>query len=116
MEIAFSAMPHEESAKEILPLLNCGIKVIDMSADFRLKDSGEYQRWYGFTHPAPQWLSKAVYGIPELHRDQISEAQLIANPGCYPTSYSSSGPGSNSWNNQPDIVIDSNRVSGAAEA
>jgi N-acetyl-gamma-glutamyl-phosphate reductase len=118
VEIAFSAMPHEESAKEIIPLLNCGIKVIDMSADFRLKDSGEYQRWYGFTHPEPQWLSKAVYGIPELHRDEISEAQLIANPGCYPTSaILALAPAATAGIIQPDIVIDSKSgVSGAGRS
>src|ERR1035437_6752515 len=62
VDLAFSAMPHEESAKEVIPLLNCGIKVVDMSADFRLKDAGVYQTWYGFAHPAPLLLTQAVYG------------------------------------------------------
>ncbi len=82
---AFSAMPHQESAEEVIPLLNQGIKVVDISADFRLKDAEEYPEWYGFTHPAPALLEPAVYGLPELHRSQIATAQLVANPGCYPT-------------------------------
>ncbi len=85
VELAFSAMPHKESAAEVLPLLKRGIKVVDLSADFRLKDAGEYTEWYGFTHPAPQILEQAVYGLPELHRQQITSARLVANPGCYPT-------------------------------
>ena len=85
VDLAFSAMPHKESAAEVLPLLKRGIKVVDLSADFRLKDAGEYTEWYGFTHPAPQILEQAVYGLPELHRQQITSARLVANPGCYPT-------------------------------
>ena len=84
VDLAFSAMPHRESAKEVIPLLNRGIKVVDISADFRLKNAAEYQQWYGFTHPAPQLLKQAVYGLTELHRSQIASAQLVANPGCYP--------------------------------
>ncbi|MCJ7763935.1 MAG: N-acetyl-gamma-glutamyl-phosphate reductase [Dehalococcoidales bacterium] len=85
VELAFSAMPHKESAAEVLPLLKRGIKVVDLSADFRLKDAGEYTEWYCFTHPAPQILEQAVYGLPELHRRQITSARLVANPGCYST-------------------------------
>ncbi len=115
VEIAFSAMPHQESAKEILPLLNCGVKVIDMSADFRLKDAGDYQRWYGFTHPAPHLLSQAVYGIPELHRKDIVGKQIIANPGCYPTcSTLALAPAAKAGIIQPDIIVDAKSgVSGA---
>jgi N-acetyl-gamma-glutamyl-phosphate reductase len=86
VELAFSAMPHKDSAKEVIPLIKKGVKVVDISADFRLKDASLYQRWYGFSHPAPQLLAEAVYGLPELHRAEISSAKLIANPGCYPTS------------------------------
>ena len=82
VDLVFSAMPHKESAKEVIPLLNRGIKVVDISADFRLKNAAEYQRWYGFTHPAPQLLKQAVYGLTELYRSQIASAQLVANPGC----------------------------------
>jgi N-acetyl-gamma-glutamyl-phosphate reductase len=86
VELAFSAMPHKDSAREVIPLIKKGIRVVDISADFRLKDASLYQRWYGFSHPAPQLLKEAVYGLPELHRPQIASAKLIANPGCYPTS------------------------------
>ncbi len=85
VDLAFSAMPHKESAGAIIPLLNRGIKVVDISADFRLTDAAEYPRWYGFTHPAPQLLKQAVYGLPELYQSQVASAQLVANPGCYPT-------------------------------
>jgi N-acetyl-gamma-glutamyl-phosphate reductase len=85
VELVFSAMPHKESAKEVIPLLERGIKVVDISADFRLKEASEYQRWYGFTHPAPELLAQAVYGLTELYRPQVASAQLVANPGCYPT-------------------------------
>jgi len=81
VDLVFSVMPHLESAKEVIPLLNNGIKVVDISADFRLKDAAEYQRWYGFIHPAPQLLKQAVYGLTELHRSQVASAQLVANPG-----------------------------------
>ncbi|MFC1913857.1 N-acetyl-gamma-glutamyl-phosphate reductase, partial [Chloroflexota bacterium] len=84
-DLAFSAMPHKESAKEIMPLIDAGIKVVDISADFRLKDAAAYPQWYGFTHPSPKLLEQAVYGLPELHRSQVAPAQLVANPGCYPT-------------------------------
>jgi N-acetyl-gamma-glutamyl-phosphate reductase len=85
VDLAFSAMPHKESAKVVLPLLEKGIKVVDLSADFRLKDADEYPAWYGFTHPAPELLKQAIYGLTELYRSQIASAQLVTNPGCYPT-------------------------------
>ena len=86
VDIVFSAMPHKESAEEIIPLVKQGVKVVDISADFRLKEVEKYPEWYGFTHPAPELLGKAVYGLPELYRSQVASAQLVANPGCYPTS------------------------------
>ena len=86
VDIVFSAMPHKESAEEIIPLVKQGIKVVDISADFRLKEAEKYPEWYGFTHPDPELLGKAVYGLPELYRSQVASAQLVANPGCYPTS------------------------------
>jgi N-acetyl-gamma-glutamyl-phosphate reductase len=85
VDLVFSAMPHKESTTKILPLLKRGIKVVDLSADFRLKNAEEYRKWYGFTHPAPQILGQAEYGLSELHRRQIASAKLVANPGCYPT-------------------------------
>jgi len=115
VDLAFSAMPHQESAKEVIPLINCGKKVIDMSADFRLKDPGDYQRWYGFTHPAPALLNTAVYGIPELRRSSIAGANLVGNPGCYPTcSILALAPALKAGIIQPDIIIDAKSgVSGA---
>lgn len=85
VDLAFSAMPHKESAKEVIPLLERGVKVVDNSADFRLKKAKEYDSTYGFTHPAPKLLKEAVYGLPELHGREIASARLVANPGCYPT-------------------------------
>ncbi len=85
VELAFSAMPHRESAPEVRHLLDRGIRVVDLSADFRLRDAAQYPAWYGFNHPEPQLLEQAVYGLTELHRDEIASARLVANPGCYPT-------------------------------
>ncbi len=115
VEVAFSAMPHQASAKEVVPLLNQGIKVVDISADFRLKDAADYERWYDFTHPTPQLLDKAVYGLPELYRSQVASAQLVANPGCYPTgAILALAPAVKEGIIEPDIIIDSKSgVSGA---
>ncbi len=115
VDLAFSAMPHQASAKEVIPLLNHGIKVVDISADFRLKNAAEYQSWYGFTHSAPQLLEQAVYGLTELHRSQVASAQLVANPGCYPTgAILALAPAVKEDLIEPDIIIDSKSgVSGA---
>lgn len=115
VELVFSAMPHKESAKEVIPLLNKGIKVVDISADFRLKEASEYQSWYGFTHPAPKLLGKAVYGLTELYRAQIASAQLVANPGCYPTAaILALAPAVKAGLVELDIIIDSKSgISGA---
>ena len=86
LDLVFSALPHKASAEAVIPLLEQGIKTVDISADFRLKDAGEYTEWYGVEHPDPTYLEEAVYGLPELHREEVSESRLIANPGCYPTS------------------------------
>lgn len=85
-EVVFLALPHGVAAEYALPLLEGGCRVIDLSADFRLRDANVYQEFYGHEHPAPEWLSKAVYGLPEVYRDRIRNASLIASPGCYPTS------------------------------
>jgi N-acetyl-gamma-glutamyl-phosphate reductase len=118
VDLAFSAMPHEESAKEVIPLLDCGIKVVDMSADFRLKNAAEYQTWYNVAHSAPHLLAQAVYGIPELHRREIVDAKLVANPGCYPTcSILALAPAAAKGIIEPDIVIDAKSgVSGAGRS
>jgi N-acetyl-gamma-glutamyl-phosphate reductase len=108
VELAFAAMPHKESAREVIPLFERGVRVVDISADFRLKDAAEYQRWYGSAHPAPKLLAKAVYGLPELHRAEIAPANLVANPGCYPTgAILALAPVVKAGLVEPDIVIDS---------
>ncbi len=84
-DVAFLCLPHGESAAAIRPLLKAGLKVIDLSADCRLHDAGVYKEWYG-DHKDPELISGAVYGLPEIHREAIRNAQLVANPGCYPTS------------------------------
>jgi N-acetyl-gamma-glutamyl-phosphate reductase len=115
VDFAFSAMPHKSSAEVILPLVERGIKVVDISADFRLKDASEYPKWYDFTHPAPELLSKAVYGLPEIHRGEIAGANLVANPGCYPTgALLALAPAVKEGLVHSDIIVDSKSgVSGA---
>lgn len=81
-EILFIATPHGVSSTFIPEILESGIKVIDTSADFRLKNPEDYIRWYGWNHRCPDLLEKAVYGLPELHREEIKKAQLVAVPGC----------------------------------
>jgi N-acetyl-gamma-glutamyl-phosphate reductase len=84
-DLFFTAVPHQ-TAMEIVPdLLKAGKKVVDLSADFRLHDADVYQKWYQ-NHTAQEYIAEAVYGLPELHRQHIAEARLVANPGCYPTS------------------------------
>lgn len=82
----FLALPHGLAAEFAKPLLDAGLRVIDLSADFRLKDAAGYKEFYGREHPAPELLGQSVYGLPELYREQIRGADLIASPGCYPTS------------------------------
>jgi len=115
VDLAFSAMPHKESAQEVLPLLGRGIKVVDLSADFRLKEASEYPAWYGFTHPVPELLKQAVYGLTELYRPQIASAELVANPGCYPAgAILALAPAVKQGLVRADIIIDSKSgVSGA---
>ncbi len=84
-DVVFVALPHKAAAAVVPSLLATGARVVDISADFRLHDVAEYQSWYQVDHPCPELLSEAVYGLPELHRDRIREARLVANPGCYPT-------------------------------
>lgn len=85
-EFVFLALPHGVAAEFAVPLLQSGASVIDLSADFRLKDPAVYQEFYGHEHPAPHLLQQSVYGLAEIYRDQIREADFIACPGCYPTS------------------------------
>jgi N-acetyl-gamma-glutamyl-phosphate reductase len=85
-ECVFSCLPHGASATVIPQLLQAGSRVIDFSADYRLNDPEVYAQWYGQKHADPDRLGKVVYGLPELFRKQIVGSQLVANPGCYPTS------------------------------
>jgi len=82
----FLALPHGVSAEFAGPLLDAGLKVIDLSADFRVKSPSIYEEFYGSAHPAPTRLKEAVYGLPEIRPNEIAKASLIASPGCYPTS------------------------------
>ncbi|MEE2948109.1 MAG: N-acetyl-gamma-glutamyl-phosphate reductase [Verrucomicrobiota bacterium] len=85
-DAAFLALPHGVAAEFAVPLADRSVTVIDLSADFRLNDARVYREFYGAEHPTPEWLPKAIYGLPEIRRDAIAGATLIASPGCYPTS------------------------------
>lgn len=85
-DLFFLALPHGKSQEVTAALLNADKRVIDLSADFRIKDLKVYETWYKISHSYPQLLKEAVYGLPEIYRDKIRAARLIANPGCYPTS------------------------------
>lgn len=85
-EVAFLALPHGLATEFALPLLAAGVKVVDISADFRLRDPAKYQTYYKEPHPAPAMLERAVYGLPERYRAQLAHADLVACAGCYPTS------------------------------
>lgn len=85
-DVAFLALPHGVAAEYAAPLLREGCVVIDLSADFRVKNAEVYKEFYTHDHPAPELLGKSVYGLPEVYREQIGKATLIASPGCYPTS------------------------------
>jgi len=84
-EVVFTALPHGKSIEVVPQLLERGVKVIDLAADFRLKDPTAYKEYYGFNHPRPDLLEKSVYGLPELHRDGIKTGQLVSVPGCMAT-------------------------------
>jgi N-acetyl-gamma-glutamyl-phosphate reductase len=84
-DVVFFATPHGVAMAQAPELLANGVKVIDLAADFRLKDQATFEKWYKIPHTAPELLEEAVYGLPELNREAIAKARLIANPGCYPT-------------------------------
>ena len=84
-DLVFFATPHAVSMNTVPALLDRGVKIIDLSADFRLSDIGVWESWYGTTHAAPELVSTAVYGLPEVNRVALRDASLVACPGCYPT-------------------------------
>lgn len=84
-DLVITALPHGVSSQTVPVLLEAGVKVIDHSGDFRYKDLATYEKSYKLTHPHPELLSEAVYGLPEFYRDELKGARLVANPGCYPT-------------------------------
>ena len=84
-DVVFFATPNGIAMNEAVALLDAGVRVIDLAADFRIRDIAEWEKWYGMTHAAPSLVAEAVYGLPEVNREAIRGARLVANPGCYPT-------------------------------
>lgn len=84
-DLVFFATPNGIAMQQTRELLHAGVKVIDLAADFRIKDIAVWEKWYGMTHACPDLVAEAVYGLPEVNRAQIKSARLVANPGCYPT-------------------------------
>ncbi len=84
-DVVFFATPNGIAMQQAQALLDAGVRVIDLAADFRIRDVAEWQKWYGMEHAAPQLVAEAVYGLPEVNRERIRSARLVANPGCYPT-------------------------------
>ena len=84
-DLVFFATPNGVAMKQAPALLDAGVRVIDLAADFRIKNIAEWEHWYGMAHASPEWVAQAVYGLPEYDRSGIRDARLVANPGCYPT-------------------------------
>ena len=84
-DVVFFATPHGIAMQQARALLDTGVRVIDLAADFRIKDVPLWEKWYGMAHTSPELVAEAVYGLPEVNREQIRGARLVANPGCYPT-------------------------------
>lgn len=84
-DVVFFATPNGIAMQQTPALLAAGVKVIDLAADFRIKDVGEWEKWYGMEHACPDVVAEAVYGLPEMNREEIKKARIVANPGCYPT-------------------------------
>ncbi len=115
VDFVFSALPHAASAEACASLVRAGVLVVDISADFRLRDPAEYAQWYGVEHPAPDLLPQAAYGLTELNRDAVRATKLIANPGCYPESaLLALAPAVKAGMIGPEIIVDSKSgISGA---
>lgn len=84
-DVVFFATPNGVAMQQATALVDAGVRVIDLAADFRISDVAEWEKWYGMTHASPNLVAEAVYGLPEVNRDKIRAARLVANPGCYPT-------------------------------
>lgn len=84
-DLVFFATPNGVAMQQAAMLLDADVRVIDLAADFRIRDVAEWEKWYGMTHASPQLVAEAVYGLPEMNREAIRVARLVANPGCYPT-------------------------------
>ncbi|HET9113483.1 MAG TPA: N-acetyl-gamma-glutamyl-phosphate reductase [Burkholderiales bacterium] len=84
-DLVFFATPSGVAMRQARELLDAGVRIIDLAADFRIRDVAEWQKWYGMEHACPDLVGQAVYGLPEVYREQIRTAKLVANPGCYPT-------------------------------
>ena len=84
-DVVFFATPNGVAMQMVPELLERGCRVIDLAADFRIQDVAEWEKWYGMKHACPEWVEKAVYGLPEVNRAAVKSARLVANPGCYPT-------------------------------
>ena len=117
-EVVFTALPAGEAAKQARAWLDDGRTVIDIGSDFRLRDPKLYERWYGYTHPAPELLKEAVYGLTELTRPKIRGARVVANPGCYPTAtLLALAPALKAGLIESDVIVDAKSgVSGAGHA
>ncbi len=118
VDVVFSCLPHNVGAAKATAWLAAGAKVVDMSADFRLKDPGQYPKWYRQEHPAKALLAKAVFGLPELHERELAGAELVAVPGCYSTaSILALAPAVASGLVGSDIVVDAKSgVSGSGRS
>jgi N-acetyl-gamma-glutamyl-phosphate reductase len=118
VDVVFAALPHTVAASQARDWISRGAVVVDMSADFRLRDAAEYERWYKVTHPAPELCGEAVYGLPELPGVNFADADLIASPGCYPTAMLLAGlPALHARLVEQDVVADcKSGVSGAGRS
>ena len=114
-DVIFSALPHTASAEQIKNYVNDDVKIIDLSADFRLNNINDYEKWYQAEHPLENYLNKFTYGLTELYREQIKESSYIALPGCFPTStLLALAPALNNKLINPPLIVDSKTgVSGA---
>jgi len=118
LDVIFSCLPHNVGAARVETWLDAGLRVIDMSADFRLRDALQYPTWYQQPHPSPALLESAVLGLPELHAEDLKDAQLIAVPGCYSTaSILALAPAVSAGLVGSDVIVDAKSgVSGAGRS